>query len=457
MLRPILLYALLYFCGTLSAQDNVQFTRDAENILTFNTAKTAEFTDFTDPNFGLDNGVYWFKVLQYNQFDNILELGSPHVNHVSLYNNSGKPYNDLGFTRYPSYSLDRYTEYPVYLRIDLEQEAYVPIAVTPSNDYLASSERAHFGMGLYYGFGIMVVLINLMCFILFDEKVFLKYLLFLSAVALTYFYSDGLFRLMGIDGSFSATYLEPIMHITVAIFGAYFAGSYLRINQHFKKVNWMVGFLIFNAVLFFSLYWIKADYIYASIANIALFTVALIYIISGVFLFKSKGYARIFVIAYSLVFLMATDFYLLKGFGINILNINMVHLKVASVLEMLVLTYAIMYRMRSIKEEKDLMNTEMRIYLKRVEAINKGAMMAEAEDEAYLENLINHYDLSATETRVLHYISDGKENHKIARILNITEREVEKLTLSLYRKLEISEQIQEDYRMLDQQPDYIYN
>ena len=123
---------------------------------------------------------------------------------------------------------------------------------------------------------------------------------------------------------------------------------------------------------------------------------------------------------------------------------------------MLVLSYAIMYRMRSIKEEKELMSTEMRIYLKRIETLSRGAALMESE-EAYMENLIDHYDLDNTETRLLQYVSEGKENHKIARILNLSEREVERLTLNLYRKLEIAEQIQDDYRMLDQQPDYIYN
>ena len=187
-----------------------------------------------------------------------------------------------------------------------------------------------------------------------------------------------------------------------------------------------------------------------------LFSVALTYLIVGVRLWNAGLYARIFVVSYSLLFIMATDFYLLKGLGINFLNIQPVHLKIGSVFEMLVLSYAIMYRMRSIKEEKELMSTEMRIYLKRIETLSRGAALMESE-EAYMENLIDHYDLDNTETRLLQYVSEGKENHKIARILNLSEREVERLTLNLYRKLEIAEQIQDDYRMLDQQPDYIYN
>ena len=67
------------------------------------------------------------------------------------------------------------------------------------------------------------------------------------------------------------------------------------------------------------------------------------------------------------------------------------------------------------------------------------------------------YDLDGLEIKLLQYISEGKDNAKIARKLKTTEVEVEFLTRELYEKLEISEQIQEDYRMVDTQPDYIYN
>ena len=68
-----------------------------------------------------------------------------------------------------------------------------------------------------------------------------------------------------------------------------------------------------------------------------------------------------------------------------------------------------------------------------------------------------HYDLDGLEIKLLQYISEGKENSKIARKLKTNEHEVEELTKELYKKLEISEQIQQDYRLVDSQPDYIYN
>ena len=68
-----------------------------------------------------------------------------------------------------------------------------------------------------------------------------------------------------------------------------------------------------------------------------------------------------------------------------------------------------------------------------------------------------HYDLDGFEIKLLQYISEGKDNAKIARKLNTTEADIEDMTKELYEKLEIGEQIQQDYRMVEQQPDYIYN
>ena len=100
--------------------------------------------------------------------------------------------------------------------------------------------------------------------------------------------------------------------------------------------------------------------------------------------------------------------------------------------------------------------TEMRIFLKRQEAMNRQSAVKLMED-VYLENLIMHYDLDGLQIKLLQYISEGKENSKIARKLKTTELEIEELTKELYEKLEIGEQIQEDFRLLDSQPDYLYN
>ncbi len=98
----------------------------------------------------------------------------------------------------------------------------------------------------------------------------------------------------------------------------------------------------------------------------------------------------------------------------------------------------------------------MRIFLKRQEVLNRTNTQKLMQD-MYLENLIMQYDLDGLEIKLLQYISEGKDNAKIARKLKTTEIEIELFTKELYNKLEIGDHIKEDYRMVESQADYIYN
>jgi DNA-binding CsgD family transcriptional regulator len=191
-------------------------------------------------------------------------------------------------------------------------------------------------------------------------------------------------------------------------------------------------------------------------ANLISYGVICLYFMSGVYLFSKKNYPKFYVIALSIPLLFAVDYFVLRNMGLDFLMTQPSHLKAAVVAEMLMLTYAIVYRMKAIKEENELRQTELRIFLKRQEVMNRKNNMQLVE-EVYLENLIMHYDLDGFEIKLLQYISEGKEIAKIARKLKTTESEIEELTKDLYHKLEISEHIQEDYRMVDAQADYIYN
>ena len=123
---------------------------------------------------------------------------------------------------------------------------------------------------------------------------------------------------------------------------------------------------------------------------------------------------------------------------------------------MLLLTYAIIYRMKALKEENEIRQTEMKIFLNRQEMMSRQNVEKLMED-VYLENLIMHYDLDGLEIKLLQYISEGKENEKIGRKLKMTLEDVEELTKELYEKLEIKTQIEDDYSLVNSQPDYLYN
>ena len=161
-------------------------------------------------------------------------------------------------------------------------------------------------------------------------------------------------------------------------------------------------------------------------------------------------------IALAIPLLFSLDFFVFKKLGIYFLSTESSHLKAASIVEMFLMTFAIVYRMRAVKEEFNMRQNEMRIFLKRQEVLNR-TNTKELMQDIHIENLIMQYDLDGLEIKLLQYISEGKSNAKIARKLKTTEIEIESYTKELYNKLKVGDHIKEDYNMVETQADYIYN
>ncbi|GHC52394.1 7TM-DISM domain-containing protein [Ulvibacter litoralis] len=313
-----------------------------------------------------------------------------------------------------------------------------------------------FLQGLFYGFTIMVILLNVVCFFLFEEKNYLLYSIALTTVAATILFSDNLFPFIGITGIENIGAMQTTLFLIATISSAAFASKFLSIEEFFPKVKWIAAALLSVALVTTFTSWISEASLFTGIANASLMAVLLLYFSAGVVLFSKKNYVKFYVIAFAIPMLFSFDYFVLKNLGIHFLFTESVHLKVATTIEMLIITYAVMYRMGAIKEEHVIRQTEMRIFLQRQEVINRSNTEKIMQD-MYLENLIMQYDLDGLEIKLLQYISEGKDNAKIARKLKTTEPEIEELTKELYFKLDIGEQVKEDYRMVETQPDYIYN
>ena len=316
--------------------------------------------------------------------------------------------------------------------------------------------NSFFIKGLFYGAIAIMLLISFASFILFEEKLFGFFGLALSA-SLALFFSEE-----NISSLFFGNVIENTIaiHTTLSCLAAgliaLFSSRFLTLKEYYPKLKtFTLPLFVFAAGLTSASWFVEGEMI-ATAANIISFAVIFCYYGAGVTLFNKNNYSKFYVIGFSIPLLFSLDYFLLQGMEINFLNTELYHVKTAYFINILLMTYAIVYRTKAIKEETVLRKTEMQIFLKRQEMMNRDNIAKMVED-VYLENLIMHYDLDGLEIKLLQYISEGKENKKIARKLNTTEIDVEEMTRDLYNKLQISEAIQEDVNLLDAQPDYIYN
>jgi DNA-binding CsgD family transcriptional regulator len=323
-------------------------------------------------------------------------------------------------------------------------------------DYQNIGDSSLFRKGMFYGFALMVILLNFICFFLFEEKLFLYFSLALTALHVTFLSIDSLFPLIGINGIENIEAMPSTMFFVSTACGALFASKFLTLEEFYPKLKWVAASILgFSFMMVFSS-WISETALFSSVANIANFSVLALYFLAGVTLFSKKNYVKFYVIALSVPLLFSLDFFVFKKLGVYFLSTENSHLKAATIVEMFLMTFAIVYRMNAIKEEYDTRQTEMRIFLKRQEVLNR-TNTEELMQDMHLENLIMQYDLDGLEIKLLQYISEGKNNTKIARKLKTTEREIEIFTKELYNKLQIENHIKEDYDMVAAQADYIYN
>ena len=327
---------------------------------------------------------------------------------------------------------------------------------TAPNLYSLHFNSNLFSQGLFYGFALTVILLNIVCFFIFDENLFVYFAAALTALISSFFFAEGLFPLIGIENIVQTKIIQSTFLLVGIALSALFASKYLTLKDFYPKLSYITLPLLIISTILVSMAWILSDPFVANLANLGLFGLMSVYFSAGVILFSRKNYVKFYVIATTIPLLFSIDFFVFQNFGIDFLFTEPVHLKVAALFEALLLSYAIMYRMQAVKEEGVLRQTEMRIFLKRQDVMNR-TKVEELVEDVYLENLIMHYDLDGLEIKLLQYISEGKDNTKIARKLKLTESEVAENTKELYKKLEISEQIHEDHRMLENQPDYIYN
>ena len=313
-----------------------------------------------------------------------------------------------------------------------------------------------FGQGLFYGFALTIIMLTFVSYFIFDEKLYLIFSLSVVSITMVLFYTESLLSMVGVTGVIPNQIMQStLLFIAIGIFSL-FASNYLSAKDYFPKLKNITIPLYGIATVVLAISWFSNNPLVSNSLNLILYSIVSIYFVAGVILFSTKNYAKFFVIATFIPLLFSIDFFVLRPLGIDFLFTKIIHLKVAVIFEVILLSYSILYRMKEVKEEIDLKQTEMRIFLKRQDVMSRNQVEKLVED-VYLENLIMQYDLNGLEIKLLQYISEGKTNVKIAKKLKITEPEVVDFTKELYQKLEISEHIQEDYRLVESQPDYIYN
>ncbi|MDA9128364.1 7TM-DISM domain-containing protein [Flavobacteriaceae bacterium] len=313
-----------------------------------------------------------------------------------------------------------------------------------------------FSNGIFYGFVLMLVLLNSFCYALFKDKTFGLFALGMTTLSALIFQFDGLAALFTLEFTESLFLEIGTLWLLAALFSV-FSHQYLLAKEYAPKLKILSGILLSLSLVSVGFYALLESTLYLQVAQVILMTLVGRYLFLGILRAKDSGYAKIFIIALTPFLIVLTDQLIYNQLGQSLFGLSDGLLKISATLLVLTMTYGLLYRMQSLKGEQDMRQLEMRIFMDRQEAFTARAKTEKLVEDLYLENLIMQYDLDGFEIKLLQYISEGKTNAVIAKKMKTTVEEIEDRTKDLYQKLDIAEQIREDQTLLQSQPDYLYN
>lgn len=410
-------------------------------------------------NNGLKNGTYWIK-LELTSKDTlpcnyILEIKEPYIKKSELWScckeDSELLYqtgNDFLFKDKPI--ANRNIAYPVVLhkgmnnfliKVSYHRNVSFIFYVKPEKEYYLNEIKAAANAGVYYGFALLIIALNIFFYFSIKDKMHLYYLLIILPLCIVFLHLDGyLFYIMS-PGWWSDN-IDIIAYCMLAIAGGpLFMSSFMHLKIHHPHWVYFEYALMFTNLLIFGLFLYSHNVIYFALGLISLFILVLYYWVHSIFLIKKHKYALFITVGYAALGLVATFYAIPIIFGYDLLNQESSVLKVGSMIEMSVFLYSIMYRNKILIAENQKSITEVQNFVHKFKVI-ESELINEKLKHKHVYNfskIQKEYDLTSREIEVLPLIVKGCSNPEIADSLCISVNTVKYHVRNIYIKLDIND------------------
>jgi signal transduction histidine kinase len=355
----------------------VSYLADSDDSLSIKDVQNSNFTPHQKaiPNFGFLSPTYWFKVqLTYqnnmHKEDWWLSIDYPLLDFVTLYifdskqnlistKKSGDLYeeslkeikqNKILF----SLANQKAQTYTLYIKIQTSSSMLVPIYIMSHKVLLEQTHINQTLSGLYYGILLILILFNTITFFYTKEKIYALYVLFVTSYALWQLSFDGLgvlyfwgdFQWMKAKGTVFFIYTSTFALLL-------FSQALLKAKENIPKVNhfildplkYLTVIGIIAAIFLPYKYTIVLGALLAIIVPAVLFG-------AGLMVLKKDYYSiRLFVLGWGIFFIGTILFTLSKFNLIEGYLIMKYGQQIASAIEMILLSGALVQRFLSLRNE----------------------------------------------------------------------------------------------------------
>ncbi len=422
------LLILFFFFISLNAftQVTTSYSKIVDSTFTISDLESLDYAEFKEKvKHGEDQMRRYALKVTHVTTPSILQIPLVRIKEITVYQ-AGKVIPNYKPSLYNSYLIDAGS--PVYVLINNTRHTFIPIKVTEERAFFSAHSKNMFVNGLYYGLVFIVILINLFYYFKLKERTFLYYSLFLFFLTFTFFIEDGLYFDHTPHKWFD---FGGILNLGIAISCSLFATSFLNVEDYYPKVKYTTALLI---GLIFTSYMsskISGNHLFYTITKCITCLVIVKYWIIAFLLVRKNRYSIYFVLGYSVIFSLIILYYLFPAFGFYDTGVTVTTLKFGSLVEIILLNYAVVYRLSLLKEVNAQMKVSISNFMTEIDTLKKSKMEEKKQNE-HIKSSLNEREIG-----ILNLIKAQKTNEEMAQELYISVNTVKYHIKNIYRKLDI--------------------
>ena len=222
--------------------------------------------------------------------DNLIEIPSARIYETSCFTN-GKKVNQYPNSILPTYLVG--SNQTAYIKVLCQKEAFIPISTFTQIYFDKYDQQRFLIIGLYYGFAIMVLIINLFYFFSFKDRTFLYYALLLFSICFVMIQRDGLMHLLTSNKWFIREG-GLIVHLTIIASASFFTLSYLKFEKRLREFRFLLIGIHLLIISLYILYLTTSNFKWYAFGDVLVVSGLVICWISGLIQFKKNTYSKFF-------------------------------------------------------------------------------------------------------------------------------------------------------------------
>lgn len=339
-------------------------------------------------NFGFSKAAYWVRFTIHTDASAptplLLEIQHPLLDNISLFipegNNrfaiksSGEDYpfsqRDVAYRNYVfNLPINAAQENTYYLRLQTEGSMQLPLFLWTPNAFISHVDTSNLIMGGYYGIMSLLVLIAISSYVKIRDRLFLAYAFYLTSYLFFQLSLNGFgFQFLWYDTSYLASRATSASTGLVVIGGLVFSGSFLQVWGFKHRYLKTVYFILMTAAVTSVLLSLIGNYAIAVQFStlVGMFFPFVVFIAAIVSVLNGYKPARFFLIAWS-VFLGGVFIFGLLHLGLIPRTFFTTYaIQIGSLIEVLVIGYALMYRIDLLQAEKEQAVSQANVYLNQI-------------------------------------------------------------------------------------------